>query len=318
MDTEITGIEEHDLRSIWPHEEHDFTVWLMNNIELLTAEIGIEIEDVSREESIGDFSADIVGTELNSGQSVVIENQYGATNHDHLGKLLTYSAGKDAGFTIWVAEEFRPEHKSVLEWLNESGPKDVRFFGIKPRVISINGSQAKGFEFDVLVEPNDWERELTQELTETERTYLAFYEAVTEAYAQRRPDWYKLTPQPQSWLVFGAGMSGVNYSWAFHKGPEFAVELYIDTADKECNTAIFQALKETEDEIHANLGEHLVWQRLLDKRACRIKLARDISGRIQTLSDEELQELIDWGVEQMDSFHSEFESRISTVESRID
>jgi len=62
---------------------------------------------------------------------------------------------------MWLAEEFRPEHRSVLEWLNESGPKDVKFFAIKPRVVSIEGSEKRGFEFEVVVEPNDWERELT-------------------------------------------------------------------------------------------------------------------------------------------------------------
>lgn len=170
----------------------------------------------------------------------------------------------------------------------------------------------------MLVEPNDWEREPTQELTDTEQAYLAFYEAVTEAYAQRRSDWYKLTPQPQNWLVFGAGLSGVSFGWVFHNGPEFAVELYIDTGDKERNTAIYQILKDDKDEIHANLGEHLVWQRLPEKRACRIKLPRDIPERLQTLSDEEQQELVDWGMEKMDQFQSEFESRIRHVESRID
>lgn len=314
MSQDITGIEEHELRSVWPHEEQDFTVWLMNNIDLLTTEIGIEVEDISREEAVGSFSADIVGTEMNTGRSVVIENQYNATNHDHLGKLLTYSAGKDAGFTIWLAEAFRPEHRSVLEWLNESGPKDVRFFGIKPRVISIEGASTKGFEFEVIVEPNNWERELTDDLTETERAYLEFYEAVTEAYAQQQPDWYKLAPQPQSWLVFGAGIGGVSQGWAFHKGPEFAVELYIDTSDKERNEAIYRALEADRDAIEANLDEELVWQRLPEKRACRIKLSRTISSTIRGLSEDERTELVEWGVDKMGRFQDEFESRIAAIE----
>lgn len=316
MTHEIGCIEEHDLRSVWPHEEYDFTKWLMENIDHLTAKLGIEIEDVSREEVVGSFSADIVGTEMNTGRPVVIENQYQTTDHDHLGKLLTYSAGKDAGFTIWVAENFRPEHKSVLEWLNESGPKDVRFFGIKPRVISIDGTEARGFEFEIVVEPNDWERELTAELNETERTYLEFYEALTEAYSQRRSDWYKLTPQPQSWLVFGAGIGGVSLGWAFHQGPEFSVELYIDTSDKERNESIYDALKQHQNEIHTNLAdldEELVWQRLPEKRACRIKCPCSIPNKLSKLSTEERERLVRWGVDTMNQFHNEFESRIADL-----
>ena len=314
MTEDVGDVEEHELRSVWSHEEHDFTVWLTNNIDRLTAEIGIEIEDVAREEAVGSFSADIVGTEMNTGRAVVIENQYDATDRDHLGKLLTYSAGRDAGFTIWVAESFRPEHRSVLEWLNESGPKDVRFFAVKPRVISIDGSSKKGFEFEVLVEPNDWEREFTGELTETERAYLEFNEALAEAYAQRRPDWSERAPQSRGWLMFGAGIGGVHLGWSFHRGPEFAVEIYIDTADQERNEAIYRVLEAEREAIETNLGADLVWQRLPEKQACRIKHPCSTSGPIRALSEEERTELIEWGVDSMDRFHDEFKSRIAALD----
>jgi len=158
MDYPIGTIDEHELRSVWENEERDFIQWLTENIQLLGEELGIEIEDARAEEAIGDFSADIVAREMNTGDTIVIENQYNKTNHDHLGKLLTYSAGKRAGFTMWLAEDFCPEHRSVLEWLNESGPKDVKFFAIRPRLVSIEDSEKRGFEFEVIVEPNDWER----------------------------------------------------------------------------------------------------------------------------------------------------------------
>ena len=163
MDRNVSRIREHDLRSVWENEERDFTRWLTENIDLLASELGIEIEDARAEEAVGDFSADIVAREMNTGETVVIENQYNRTDHDHLGKLLTYSSGKNAGFTMWLAEEFRPEHRSVLEWLNESGPKGAKFFAIRPRVVSIEGSEERGFEFDVVVEPNEWEREVSNE-----------------------------------------------------------------------------------------------------------------------------------------------------------
>ena len=316
MDRNVSRIREHDLRSVWENEERDFTRWLTENIDLLASELGIEIEDARAEEAVGDFSADIVAREMNTGETVVIENQYNRTDHDHLGKLLTYSSGKNAGFTMWLAEEFRPEHRSVLEWLNESGPKGAKFFAIRPRVVSIEGSEERGFEFDVVVEPNEWEREVSNEsLSDLEQNYRQFFAEMVEAYSQRRPNWYKLKPGPRSYLTFSAGISRVRFGWAFHQGPEFSVELYISTPDKERNEEIFEALKQEQTDIETNLGVELEWERLPEKQASRIKQPKNIDGTITELTADQRKHLIKWGVDAMDKFQEEFEPRISALES---
>lgn len=314
MDEDIAQVQEHDLRTVWANEEYDFTQWLAKNIGLLGSELGIEIEDAQTEESIGDFSSDIVAREMNTGETVVIENQYGKTDHDHLGKLLTYSSGKNAGFTIWLAEEFRPEHRSVLEWLNESGPKDIKFFAIRPRVLSIDGTDGRGFEFEIVVEPNDWERELTDNsLSELERSYSEFFSELVEAYADRRPHWSKLTAGPRNYLTFSAGISGVSFGWVFHQGPEFAVELYIQTSNADRNLAIFEALQEQSAEIESSLDTELVWQRLPEKRASRIKWPEPIEGKVTELEASQRARLIKWGVDTMDTFQEEFDPRIDQL-----
>jgi len=315
MDKHVARIQEHNLRTVWEHEEHDFTRWLAKNIELLGSELGIEIEDAQTEKAVGDFSSDIVAREMNTGETVVIENQYGKTDHDHLGKLLTYSSGKDAGFTIWLAEEFRPEHRSVLEWLNESGPKDAKFFAIKPRVLSIEGSDERGFEFEVIVEPNDWEREITNNtLSELDRSYREFFAEIVEAYSEKRRSWNKLKPGTRNYLTFSAGIAGISFGWVFHQGPEFAVELYIQTSDAQRNVTIFEALNEQSAEIESNLDTELVWQRLPEKRACRIKWPKPIEGKITELSANQRTHIVEWGIEIMDTFQEEFEPRISTLD----
>lgn len=40
------------------------------------------------------------------------------TDHDHLGKLITYASGKAADLVIWLVRKARPEHKAAIEWLN--------------------------------------------------------------------------------------------------------------------------------------------------------------------------------------------------------
>jgi hypothetical protein len=316
MGQNVSRIHEHDLRSVWENEERDFTQWLTENIDLLASELGIEIEDARAEEAVGDFSADIVAREMNTGETVVIENQYNRTDHDHLGKLLTYSSGKNAGFTMWLAEEFRPEHRSVLEWLNETGPKGAKFFAIRPRVVSIGEFEERGFEFDVVVEPNEWEREVsTESLSDSEHSYRQFFAEMVEAYSQRRPNWYKLKPGPRNYLTFSAGISGVRFGWVFHQGPEFSVELYISTSNKERNEEIFEALKRKRTDIETNLGVELAWERLPEKQASRIKQPEDLDGTITELAADQRTYLIEWGVDAMDEFQEEFEPRLSALGS---
>ena len=89
-----TLIELTDLREVWPHEALDFTPWLAENIELLSTAIGIDIAVKEIEDPVGSFNVDIYGYEIGTDKPIIIENQLENTNHDHLGKLITYAAGK--------------------------------------------------------------------------------------------------------------------------------------------------------------------------------------------------------------------------------
>ncbi|WP_227355754.1 DUF4268 domain-containing protein [Haladaptatus salinisoli] len=251
---------------------------------------------------------------MNTDGKVVIENQFGTTDHDHLGKLLTYAAGIDAEFVIWLAEEFRDEHRSVLEWLNTAAPGGAMFFGVKPRVLRLNGAEQLGFDFMVVVEPNDWERKLqdSESLSMREQAYKDFFSDLADAYADANPRWYRVKAQPQGWLGFGAGVSGCTFNWAFHHGPELAVELYIDTSDKERNEAIYSKLKADQDVIESELG-NVVWEQLPDKQACRIKVTQSIEDNIEELSAMQKESLIEWAVQQMNAFRAVFEPRLSSV-----
>src|SRR5512137_367401 len=127
-----------DIREIWPNEATDFTPWLVENIDRLGQALGMEIEVQEREADVGDFSLDIMAKDLGTGRTVVIENQLTETDHDHLGKLLTYAGGFDAGVLVWIAKELRDEHRRALEWLNEH---DVHSFGVVIEVLRIDDSK---------------------------------------------------------------------------------------------------------------------------------------------------------------------------------
>ena len=117
-------------RQVWADEARDFTPWLAENLPRLSEVLGMDLELTDREAAVGDFSCDLLAKDLGTGHIVIIENQFGPTNHDHLGKLLTYAAGLEAEAIVWVADKVRDEHRQVLEWLNRHTDASIKFFAL--------------------------------------------------------------------------------------------------------------------------------------------------------------------------------------------
>ena len=142
------------LRDIWPHEAHDFTPWLAENLVFLAEALGLDLELEATEKRVGDFRADIVGRNRTDNSRLIIENQLEKSNHSHLGKILTYAAGLDAATIIWIAEKFRPEHRDVLNWLNRNTSAALQFFGVEIEVFQIADSPYAP-EFTVVTDMNN-------------------------------------------------------------------------------------------------------------------------------------------------------------------
>lgn len=312
MKQKLGEIKRVDLRNIWKKEDKEFTPWLKENIDLLSEKLGIEIIDTQTEEKIGNFKLDIIGKDANTNKFVAVENQLESTDHNHLGQLITYSAGVNAGIIIWIAKELREEHKRALEWLNENSISEILFFGVEVHAISIDNSNP-AVDFRVIVKPNEWERNIKSSTTrtDTEISYVAFYSKLVNFYSEINPKFRKVKAQPQSWLNFGAGRGGLYFGWAFRMGNRFSVELYIDTGDEIENKRIFDELKKYKDDLGIKEVE---WEELETKRACRIVIYRKTSGPIKSLKDREKDDLINWGAEQMKTFSDTFSKYINKVE----
>ena len=109
MKYNLDKLKKVDLRDVWPHEALDFTKWLSEepNLAILSSAVGIELELIETESAVGSFNVDIYAQEAGTGRKVIIENQLEDTNHDHLGKVITYAAGKGAEVVIWVVARAR-------------------------------------------------------------------------------------------------------------------------------------------------------------------------------------------------------------------
>src|SRR5262245_30192265 len=152
----IAKIERVPLREVWRHEAHNLTTWLEENIDVLNDVLDLELTNVEREHAAGSFSADLVAEDT-SGGIVVIENQLERSDHDHLGKLITYVSFVDARAAVWIVADPRPEHVRAVSWLNEGSSSD--FYLLKIEGIRIADSPPAPL-LTLIVEPSAEGREL--------------------------------------------------------------------------------------------------------------------------------------------------------------
>lgn len=268
-----------DSRVVWQQEAGQFTPWLADNIRFLNEALGLEIEFVQREKPVGDFAVDIFGRETGAnGREVIIENQLDPTNHNHLGQLLTYAAGLDAKIVVWISPQFRDEHRQALDWLNLHTTKGVDFFGVELELFRIDDSLPAP-HFKVVAQPNEWQEEVASQTqtvpTERRIAYHDFFVDLLNRLKDRSPNFTSSSRVGyENWMSFGAGRSGFSFGPVFATN-RFQVELYIDTGSKEVNEHAFDLLCQEREVIEGLLGETLVWERLDNRRACRVSAVRE-------------------------------------------
>jgi len=169
----------HRIREAFKHEAQHFTPWLAENLDLLGDELGIPLTLVGTEVAIGSFSLDIHARDPD-GRSVAIENQFERSDHDHLGKSLVYAAGLEASVVVWIAEDFREEHRQVFDWLNSNSDEGLSFFAVSVSTLTIDGS-APAPIFEVVCRPNDFQKQVKIETREKQRwTRERFIGAIVE------------------------------------------------------------------------------------------------------------------------------------------
>ena len=158
---DLATIQRVDLRGVWSSEAADFTPWLAENIGKLGEALGMELEVEAQEAPVGGFALDILARDPENNRQVVIENQLGATDHTHLGQLLTYAAGFDANVIVWIARNFRDEHRGALDLLNRRTGEDTEFFGIEVELWRIDDSRPAP-NFKLVATPNEWRKQTVQ------------------------------------------------------------------------------------------------------------------------------------------------------------
>lgn len=294
----IGKLERVPLREVWKKEAKDFTQWLEKNIDAIGEVLNIRLTAIEREKSVGSFSVDLLA-EDNEGNMVVIENQLEKTDHDHLGKIITYLTGLGAKTAIWICEEPKPEHITALKWLNEISPQDVSFYLIKVRAFRI-GESLPAPSFEIICSPTEEQKEIgekKEELAQRHIDRLEFWGKLLEKASAKTKLHSNISPSKYHWLGTGAGISGLSYNYVIINH-HASVELYIDRGkdSEEENKKIFDTLLSHKDEIEKDFGGHLLWERLDERRASRISFGFDSGLRDKekwaTLQDQMIEAMI--------------------------
>lgn len=262
-------MKELDIRKVWAHEQYDFSKWLAaeENIKELSDTLNLALTDVETEKFVGSYRCDIICKDELTGKSVLIENQLEQTNHDHLGKIITYASGLDASVVVWIVADARQEHASAIEWLNKHTDDDLAFFLIEVHAYTI-GDSAPAPMFKIIEQPNDFVKSVktiarSGELSDTQIKRQEFWNQFNDILDQRGKPFNKRKATTDHWYEVAVGSSQCHISIDLvNKEHKIRVGLWI--AD---NKELFDSMKEHQAEIEAVAGFPLGWDRLDNKKA---------------------------------------------------
>ena len=271
--TTVASLQDVPLREVWADEARDFTPWLAANPEHLGKAIQMDLELEGAEVAVGPFSADVVLRDSNSAQLVVVENFLESTDHDHVGKLITYAAGLEADWAVLVAKSFREEHRSALNWLNSISGEGSGFFGIEVHAVRIGDSQP-AVRLDVVVEPDNFSRRARsggKVISEANARYAEWWGEFLPAFHQAHPGWSNARATPAAnWMNFPSGRSGAKYVLSFSSPPgssDYSLRAEVYLEDGATAYPLFEAHRA---QIQAASEHELSWEPLEASRASRI------------------------------------------------
>lgn len=300
---ELGQLKKIEARQLWKNEARNFTPWLADNIDELGNAVGIDLEIENTEVSVGPYSADILAKDTGADRYVVIENQIEKTNHDHLGKSITYASALNASTVIWIATDFTEEHKKALDWLNDCTTDDVSFYGVQVEIWKIDDNR-EAVRFNVICKPNETFRAVRtntkSELSDTKKFQQGFWSRLREKLFKSKKFPSLQSPRPQNWYDISLGKSGIHLQDFYNTSDKFVgIRVYI--CGKIVNDML-PYLTSKKEEIETAIGQKLQWDPTPKKKDRVIAL----NYPIDPSKEEEEEKALDWLVEYTIKFREVF------------
>lgn len=307
-------LEKIDLRSFWKREDTDFTPWLAQeeNIQLLSETIGIELEVVSKEESVGPFSADILCKDTINDHLVLIENQLERTDHTHLGQLMTYAAGLDAVTIIWIAQKFTEEHRAALDWLNRITDSTFTFFGIEIELYKI-GESTPAPMFNIVSKPNDWSKLVkksasTQNVTDTKLLQQEYWQGLKDYMEDNKSIVKMQNPLLQHWTNIAIGKSNYHLSASVNSRDK-SINIWLNIQGENAKDNFDKLHEQSYENSLKEINTDLVWDKMEGRKMSVVMLKSN--GDFSEKSDWKNQ--FSWFKEHLEKYTKYFKPKIAKL-----
>lgn len=247
--------------------------------------------------------------DINNDAYVVIENQLERTNHDHLGKSITYASALNAKTIVWIATDFTEEHKKALDWLNDNTNEDLAFWGIQLELWQITDDTAS-MRLNIVSTPSTNVKTLkakTNNESESRSIQLDFWTKFRDKLLDTKKFSSLQTPQAHYWYDVRLGRSGIVLSNICNT-QKSVVGIRVYISGRMVDT-YFPALMARKDEINKALGCEPEWDANPAARDKTIALSHQTD-----LSDPaKVEEALDWMVKNTITFHSVFSKEVKNI-----
>jgi hypothetical protein len=304
-----------DIRELWS-KETEFSDWLVTQpgIDLLADDLEITIENPHREARGANFPCDVVANLMGDDKHVVvIENQFGRTDHDHLAKLLTYAAAHKAMTGIWIAEEAADDHRQVIDWLNENTPETISLYLVELKAYTIGSSPAAP-QLDVVCKPNRLVKPINADMSPGEKQRRdwreKFWKDIHARVQAAKPPFRLQRPGQDHWSSISVGRSGFHIDMLLTPKNE-SIVVQVTVQPKGWKQDAFKQLMRQEAAIEKEIGRKLDWRPMADQVSSRIVLEEEINPDDKENHDK----VCDWFAAWTPKMYRAFQERIKNLKA---
>ncbi len=222
---------------------------------------------------------------------------------------------------VLVAANFRKEVTSTVLWLIGHGIKAQCFrvtpYGFGQETLIdlqqiIPTPEAADYMIGVADKESEEKSSLRKQKGRQELRQSFWTKTLKELRTRGISRYESISPSRKSWLASPTGLSGCGYNMVISKNLS-RVELYLDRTRATENKWIYDKLEQEKKEIENRFGAELQWQRLDDKKACRICYRRPFNG----FDDDNWPEMTDWLCEHIVKLEEAFSEPLGRLNERM-